>query len=175
MLRVTIFCDKFHGNFFVEKITNFAGNFLLKVAESPGCVRGLIRLHLSYCTMRTMFWLKELNFFLFQSVLQRCVVVRPGRHWWRIFTVKAVKCWSSSDTTSIREFIKPWLSWFTSSSTIWTTYCQGEMPWTGGPLIGGTGTNWASWAWTIWLGSSLTTTLAAIFDTCTCNASSKTS
>ena len=41
---------------------NFAGNFLLKVAQSPGCVRGLIRLHLSYCTMRTMFWLKELNF-----------------------------------------------------------------------------------------------------------------
>ena len=41
---------------------NFAGNFLLKVAESPGCVRGLVRLHLSYCTRRTMSWLKELNF-----------------------------------------------------------------------------------------------------------------
>ena len=62
MLQVTIFCDKFHGNFFVEKITNFPGNFLLKVAESPGYVRGVIRLHLSYCTMRTMFLLKELNF-----------------------------------------------------------------------------------------------------------------
>ena len=45
---------------------NFAGNFLLKVAQSPGCVRGLIRLHLSYCTMRTMFWLKELNFYFNQ-------------------------------------------------------------------------------------------------------------
>ena len=66
MLEVTIFCDKFHGNFFVEKITNFAGIFLLKVAESPGCVRGLVRLHLSYCTMRTMFWLKELNFYFNQ-------------------------------------------------------------------------------------------------------------
>jgi len=45
---------------------NFAGNFLLKVAQSPGCVRGLIRLHLSYCTMRTMFWLKELKFYFNQ-------------------------------------------------------------------------------------------------------------
>ena len=45
---------------------NFAGNFLLKVAQSPGCVRGLIRLHLSYCTMRTMFWLKELRFYFNQ-------------------------------------------------------------------------------------------------------------
>ena len=45
---------------------NFAGIFLLKVAESPGCVRGLVRLHLSYCTLRTMFWLKELNFYFNQ-------------------------------------------------------------------------------------------------------------
>ena len=36
------------------------------MAESPGCVRGLIRLHLSYWTMRTMFWLKELNFYFNQ-------------------------------------------------------------------------------------------------------------
>ena len=65
-LQVTIFCDKYHGNFFVEKNMNFAGIFLLKVAESPGCVRGVIRLHLSYCTMWTMFWLKELNFYFNQ-------------------------------------------------------------------------------------------------------------
>ena len=45
---------------------NFAGNFLLKVAESPGCVRGLVRLHLSYCTRRTVSWLKELNFYFNQ-------------------------------------------------------------------------------------------------------------
>ena len=73
MLQVTIFFDKFHGNFFLEKITNFARNFLLKVAESPGGVRGLIKLHLSYCTMWTMFWLKE---FVFQSVLQRCAFIK---------------------------------------------------------------------------------------------------
>ena len=66
MLQVTDFCDKFHGNIFVEKNHELCRNFLLKVAQSPGCVRGLIRLHLSYCTMRTMFWLKELKFYFNQ-------------------------------------------------------------------------------------------------------------
>ena len=30
------------------------------------CVRGLVRLHLSYCTIWTMFWLKELNLYFNQ-------------------------------------------------------------------------------------------------------------
>ena len=64
---------------------NFAGNFLLKVAESPGCVRGLIRLHLSYCTMRTMFWLKELNFYFNQF----CRGVY-GTNAYKIFTKKVM-------------------------------------------------------------------------------------
>ena len=73
MLQVNIFGYKFHGNFFVERNHKLCRKVLLKVAESPGCVRGLVGLHLSYCTMRTMFWLKELNFYINQFCRGVCV------------------------------------------------------------------------------------------------------